>query len=153
MARTDQRAMPIALMIVAAALLIARFAWTPPQPKDSLIRWVTPAEGIERARATGKPILFNFTAEWCRPCHILDAEVFADPVIASDINERYIAVRVLDRKQEEGKNAPDVEALEQRYSVRGFPTIVFADAGGTEQGRMEGFRGRDQFERLLERVR
>ena len=153
MARTDQRAMPIALMIVAAALLIARFAWTPPQPKDSLIRWMTPAEGIERAIVTGKPILFNFTAEWCRPCHILDAEVFADPVIASDINERYIAVRVLDRKQEEGKTAPDVEALEQRYSVRGFPTIVFADAGGTEQGRMEGFRGRDQFERLLERVR
>src|SRR5687767_2573902 len=141
MARTDQRALPIALMIVAAVLLIARFAWQPSQPKHSLIRWVSPAEGIQQAQDTGKPILFNFTAEWCRPCHVMDAEVFADPVIASNINERYITIRVLDRKQEEGRNSAEVEALEQRYSVRGFPTIVFADARGTEQGRMEGFRG------------
>ena len=153
MARTDQRALPIALMIIAAALVVARFAWTPPQPNGSLIHWVSPAEGIARARDTGKPILYDFTAEWCRPCHILDEEVFADPAIASDISDRYIAVRVVDRKQEEGRNTPEIEALEERYSVRGFPTVVFANAEGTEQGRMEGFRGRDQFERLMESLR
>jgi thioredoxin-related protein len=43
--------------------------------------------------------------------------------------------------------------LEQRYVVRGFPTVVFVDANGSEQGRMEGFRGRDQFERLVESLR
>jgi thioredoxin-related protein len=84
---------------------------------------------------------------------MLDEEVFADPVLASGINDRFIAVRVLDRKQEEGKNAPEIEALEQRYVVRGFPTVVFVDANGSEQGRMEGFRGRDQFERLVESLR
>ena len=153
MARTDQRALPIALMVAAAVLLVARFAWTPAPPKGSLIHWVSPAEGIVRARETGKPILYDFTAEWCRPCHMLDEEVFADPVIASGINDRFIAVRVVDRKQEEGRNAPEVEALQQRYVVRGFPTVVFADANGSEQARMEGFRGRDRFEQLMESLR
>ena len=65
----------------------------------------------------------------------------------------FIAIRVTDRKQEEGKNSPEVEALQQRYSVRGFPTVIFTDANGIEQGRMEGFRGREQFEKLMERIR
>ena len=153
MARTDQRSVPITLMIVAAALLIARFAYTPREPMRGLVRWVSPRTGIQLARQTGKPMLFDFDAEWCRPCDQLDDEVFADGAIARDLNDRYIAIRVTDRKQEDGKNAPEVDALEQRYSVRGFPTVVFTDANGSEQARMEGYPGREEFERIMERVR
>ena len=154
MARTDQRSIPIALIVLAAALLIARFAYSPKEVTSrGLVRWLPPQTGILLAQQTGKPMLINFTAAWCRPCTVLDEEVFADRAIADDLNDRYIAIRVTDRKQEEGKNAPDVEAFEQRYAVRAFPTVVFTDANGAEQARMEGFRGREEFERILERVR
>ena len=158
MERTSQRYVPIVLIGLAVALLAIRIgvmvAKRSAKPVTSdLVQWVTPEEGARLARETGKPILFDFTAEWCQPCHMLDAEVFRNAAIAKLINERFVPVRVVDRKQEEGRNAPAVETLQERYGVRGFPTVVFADAGGAERGRMEGFRGRDEFVRVMDGVR
>lgn len=156
MARTSQRAIPLILVGLAVALLAVRIGVTLAKrsaPAGDMIRWTTPEEGLRLAAETGKPVLLDFTAEWCAPCHILDAEVFRNPAIARLVNERYVAIRVVDRQQEEGRNRPAVEALQRRYGVRGFPTVVFADARGGERGRMEGFRGREEFERVMERAR
>ena len=79
--------------------------------------------------------------------------MFHDAELAAKINERFIAVRVTDRMQEEGRNKPDVDELQRRFGVRGFPTVVIADAGGTERGRMEGFGGAEKFEQMLEQAR
>jgi thiol:disulfide interchange protein len=156
MARTDQRALPIALLVAALVLIAARVAiplLKSDAPKSAGgIQWLTPAEGLRLAAASNKPILFDFTADWCQPCHVLDAEVFANPAIAREISERFIPIRVVDRRQEEGRNAPEVDQLQQRFGVRGFPTVVFADRAG-ERARMEGFGGREQFERVMESVR
>ena len=155
MARTDQRSIPISLFVIAIALVAARVAFPLIQrdaPKSGGVYWLTPEEGMRLAASSGKPILFNFTAEWCQPCHRLDVEVFSDPAIARGISARFIAIRVVDRRQEEGRNPSEVDELQQRFGVRGFPTVVFADRGG-ERARMEGFRGRDEFERVMESVR
>ena len=159
MVRTSQRYVPVALIAIALALLAGRIVHHvtkldgPVKGKDDLVRWMTPEEGLRLAATTRQPILFDFTADWCQPCHVLDAEVFRNPEIARDINERFVAIRVVDRQQEEGSNKPEVDALQRRYGVRGFPTVVFADGSGSERARMDGFRGRGEFERLMESVR
>jgi thioredoxin-related protein len=95
----------------------------------------------------------DFTAEWCAPCHQLDAEVFADPELAAEINERFVAIRVTDRYREDGRNTPVVAELQRRYGVNAFPTVVFTNASGGELARLEGFGGRRQFQQVMEQVR
>lgn len=154
MARNDQRSIPVVLLAIAAVLLAGRIAlsFTREAP-SSHVAWVSIEEGVELARATGMPVLFDFTADWCAPCHQLDREVFADPVLAAEINRRFVPIRVTDRQKEEGRNPPLVTELQRRYGVNGFPTLIFANAGGSELGRMEGFGGRRQFERVMEQLR
>jgi len=155
MALTNQRAVPIVLFVVALGLVAARVvvALTKREPpKSSGVQWLTPEEGLRLAASSNKLVLLDFTADWCQPCHILDAEVFQDPAIAKSINERFVPIRVVDRRREEGRNAPEVDELQQRFSVRGYPTVIFADRGG-ERARMEGFGGREKFEQTMESVR
>jgi thiol:disulfide interchange protein len=153
----SQRAIPIVLLIVAAALLIARIAMhfmTPGEAlSNDLVRWVSLEDAGRMAVSSRKPILIDFTAEWCAPCHMLDAEVFRNAAMAKAINARFVAVRVIDRKREDGRNEPMIAQLQQRYVVNGFPTVVFVDASGIERARMEGYRGREQFQRVMESVR
>lgn len=165
MVRTSQRYVPVALFAIAVLLVGARIAShllakreqaktkTKTTATAGLVNWVGIDEGLRLAQATGKPMLIDFTAEWCQPCHVLDAEVFQNAEIAKKINERFVAVRVTDRQQEDGQNTPRVAELQQRFQVQGFPTVVFTGGSLNELARMEGFRGRAHFEELMGRVR
>ena len=91
----------------------------------------------------GNPMLYDFTAAWCPPCHLLDTEGFGDPQIASLVNSSYLLSRVVDRKREDGKNSPAIDELERRYSVSAFPTLVVATSDGRLIARLEGYPGRN----------
>ncbi|MEA2336265.1 MAG: hypothetical protein QOE82_272, partial [Thermoanaerobaculia bacterium] len=93
------------------------------------------------------------SAEWCGPCHVLEREVFMDPSLADKINDRYIAVKVVDRQREEGSNSPDVQQLMDRYGVNAFPTIIIVSADGRVRDKVLGYTGRDKFAALIDRVR
>ena len=156
MARTDlwdrssQRWIPLWLPIVAAALIVARIISSHYEVKSAvdLVRWV-PVDRAERlAAAMHKPIFYEFSAEWCGPCHVMEHEVFRDQRLAALINERFIPVRLIDRQREEGHNPPDVARLQSLYRVEGFPTIVVARAGAAPQ-KVFGYAGRPQFERFI----
>ncbi len=154
MARNDQRAIPLWLIAFAAVLLIARIVmFATKEEVSDAVQWMSIEEGRARAEASNKPILYDFTADWCAPCHQLDREVFANVDLARQINEHFVPIRVTDRQQEEGRNKPEVQALQQKYAVNGFPTLVFADANGMERARMEGFRGVKEFQRVMEQAR
>lgn len=121
------------------------------RPESSGLVRLMPLELAEQeSLATGKPILYEFSAEWCGPCKRLQREVFSDSETAALLNERFVAVSVVDRMQEEGRNAPAVGVLLERYRVRAFPTIVVV-RGGIETARIEGYPGLEAIrERLCE---
>ena len=144
----SSRPAPNLLLVLAAALLVARvatgvFEAGHPPERAALVPWRSIAEGEQRAHSEMRPLLYCFTDEECDGCRQMNREVFADPSAAMTIAHMYVPVRVLDREKEEGRNRPDVAALLARYHVKGFPTLVVVPAGGGEPLTLESYPGRD----------
>ena len=141
------RGMPLTLLIVLAALLLARGAtawWEkahPPEVYDR-VQWLPPAEAAQASSLHRRPILYDFTADWCPPCKRLEREVFARREEAAQIGGMFVPARVLDRQREDGRNPAVVDTLQQRYEITGFPTLLAVTADGKEVGRLSGFHGR-----------
>lgn len=118
-----------------------------------LVRWTEPESAVATARSSGKPILYDFTAEWCAPCKMLDRDGWADSEVAALVNESFVAARIVDRTREDGKNAPWIDELQQRYRVNAFPTLVVAAPDGREIAIAQGFNGREKLVAFLEGAR
>jgi len=89
------------------------------------IPWIaSESDGIEAARLAGRPVMIDFTADWCLACHELDDVVFHDPRVVAAAKD-YVAIRL-----DFTKVTPEVRALQQKYSIRGLPTILFLDREG-----------------------
>jgi thiol:disulfide interchange protein DsbD len=73
----------------------------------------------------GKPVMIDFTADWCSSCRRLDAKTFSDPEIIRMANN-FIPVKV------DNSDAKDVKAarLRKKYGVIGLPSVVFLDPKG-----------------------
>ena len=74
-----------------------------------------------KAKAEDKPILLDIGAVWCHWCHRMDADTYAQPQIASFINENFVPIRV------DNDRRPDINA---RYNMGGWPTTVFLTPDG-----------------------
>lgn len=153
--RGATRGLPAILLGIAAVLLAARITVMlverghEPAAVKGLVRWQSIAAGQAEARAARKPILYDFTAEWCGPCKTLEREVFADQGAAGMIANNFVPIRVTDRQREDGRNPPDVGALQARYNVRAFPTLVVVRPDSSVAVRVEGYRGKGDVVRKL----
>lgn len=150
--QTKQRALPIWLLILAVLLIIARIVSLRYSEKADLdlVHWTEISQARGLATRSHRPIFYEFSAAWCGPCDALEREVFRDPEFAAKINNRFIAVKVVDTQRELGRNALDVQFLIDRYGINAFPTIVIAEADGSVRNRVVGYTGPEKFAAFID---
>ena len=107
-------------------------------------------EAFARASAAGKPILIDFSAEWCLSCKELERFTFADPQVRAEA-ARYDLLKA-DLTQYE---SPAVREIRDRFDIIGLPTIVFVDSAGNERRdlRVYGFEDAGAFLARMRQVR
>lgn len=112
------KATGMAAMILAVAIAV---------PKQSL-KWQSyePAK-VEAAVRNGDAVMIDFTAKWCAACRELERGPFSNTKVIK-------AASKLQRFRVDGtnQNDPRVQAAVKKFSVQGFPTVIFLDANGKE---------------------
>ncbi len=111
----------------------ALIAWVQ-LPRTQLSWEHSESAGRARAASEHRPLLVDFTAEWCGACNELSRETFADPSVMAEA-ARFVAVKV-DATHDDD---PQIEAIKDRYRVRGLPTVVVVGSDGQEQARFTEF--------------
>jgi thiol:disulfide interchange protein len=96
--------------------------------------WVSDWEqAIAQSRATGKPALVLFTADWCPSCRQFESEVLSRSDVRERLERDYTLVTV-DLTERGGPNS----ARAASYGVQSIPTLIRYGATGKEVARSNG---------------
>jgi thiol:disulfide interchange protein len=103
------------------------------------------AHAYDAARASGRPFVIEFAAEWCRPCKEMEERTFKDPaVVKAAKGMTFLAVDMTTNDQM-------TQLILESFGVVGAPTTLFFGPDGKEWKRTIGFVGPTEFAELLDR--
>ncbi len=98
-------------------------------------------EQLEKAQAAGKPVMFDFYADWCVACKEFEKYTFHNPDVEQKLKDF-----VLIQADVTSNQPQDIELL-NHMSVLGLPTIEFWNASGEHvpAARITGFMDAERF--------
>lgn len=98
-------------------------------------------EGLETARAEGKPVMIDFYADWCSVCKEIEAFTFATDEVGEEL-KRFTAIKV-----DLTDNTPETQKIMQLFNIKGLPHLAFFDSKGNrlEEKRVLEFISKEDF--------
>lgn len=140
-----KRALGVALL--AVAVWFVKPLWATRAAPDSPIAWqrYTP----ELVATATRPVLIDFYADWCIPCHEMDKRTFTDERVIAASKDFLMVKADLTRTGD-----LDVQRLTEQFQIVGVPTFVFLGADGSERAQLRqvGFVAADDFLAVMTRA-
>ncbi len=135
-----KRVFGIALLAVAVWFALPVIG---PKPSASLIAWQPYSRAV--AMNPGKPVLIDFYADWCIPCHEMDKRTFTDARVVEK-SKSFLMLKA-DLTHSDSPFWKD-------FQIHGVPTYVFLDASGREHAelRQVGFVPAGEFLSIMNRA-
>jgi len=101
-------------------------------------RHLNGAEFTEVVSGSEIPVVVDFWAEWCGPCHAVAPAVAQ---LATDYNGRALVAKV---------NADEYPEILQNFGIMGIPTLIYF-RGGQEVDRQVGMTNYSTLKKKLDR--
>jgi thioredoxin-related protein len=106
-------------------------------------QWLTSVpEATAKAKKENKLILLDFTgSDWCGWCKKLDAETFSKSEFTDYAKKNLVLVEVdfPAQKQQSAELKNANKALQEKYKVEGYPTLVVLKPDGTVLWNQSGY--------------
>ncbi len=105
-------------------------------PRESVIWTDYRPDNLVQAQNTSRPVILDFYADWCIPCHELDQFTYSDANVIRALDSFERMKVDLTRS-----DSPEVSEVIERFNIVGVPTLVFLDRDGNEveDARVTGF--------------
>lgn len=134
--RKDWASRSVAIVAMAgAAVLVQGAVVHPTEAQGSGIQWMafSPAR-LEQAERQRRPVLIEFTADWCINCKVLEKTVYDSDAVTQSVNAR----NVLPLQVDLTRSDPRGEALLSHYGGHALPFAVVVNRQGKLTARFTG---------------
>lgn len=91
------------------------------KPEEAISsEWHTSLEqGLEESRRTGKPLIIDFWATWCKNCIVMNKRVLTAPEVKEKLDP-FVKIKF----QAENPNSPEIREVLEHFEVLGLPTFI-----------------------------
>lgn len=132
------------------------------QPFDSTpisngINWITGLSWQQikqKAKNEHKYIFVDCYATWCKPCKMMDKQVYTNDSVSNFANSNFISVKLqLDTSKADNETIQkwysDAHAIEQEYKIKAYPTTLFLSPTGELVHKAQGYYDVSQFVKIM----
>jgi thiol:disulfide interchange protein len=140
------------LVRFTALALAAVAGWTFLSPSSAeLINWQSyDKAAIQKAVDNNRPVLIDFTADWCFSCQVAERTVYSRKDIADLIKEKKILAIKADTTE---KHVPATIALQEIYNEPGVPVTILLIPGSNTPVKYPGIFFADKLKQQLEQLK
>lgn len=98
---------------------------------------------LAKAKKENKLIFLDAHTEWCRPCMMMEKNIFTLNKVADFYNQHFINVS-MDMEKGEGP------AIGKKYKIAAYPTFLFIDGNGKVVHKNDGYQEAEPFIKAAE---